>query len=40
MPQAGFETAIPATKRPKNYPLDGAATGINAEKIWEFINEI
>jgi hypothetical protein len=28
MPRAGFETAIPATKRPQTYALDRAATGI------------
>jgi hypothetical protein len=28
MPLAGFETAIPATKRPQTYALDLAATGI------------
>jgi hypothetical protein len=28
MPSAGFETAIPATKRPHNYALDPSAIGI------------
>jgi hypothetical protein len=28
MPQAGFEPAIPATKRPQTYALDRTATGI------------
>jgi hypothetical protein len=28
MHRAGFETAIPATKRPQTYALDRAATGI------------
>jgi hypothetical protein len=28
MPRAGFESATPATKRPKTYALDRAATGI------------
>jgi hypothetical protein len=28
MPRAGFEPAIPATKRPQTYVLDRAATGI------------
>jgi hypothetical protein len=28
MPSAGFEPAIPATKRPQTYALDSAATGI------------
>jgi hypothetical protein len=30
MPQAEFEPAIPATKRPQTYALDRAATGIDA----------
>jgi hypothetical protein len=30
MPRAGFEPAIPATKRPRTYDLDGAATGIGS----------
>jgi hypothetical protein len=30
MPSAGFEPAIPATKRPQTYALDSAATGIGA----------
>jgi hypothetical protein len=28
MPRAGLEPATPATKRPQNYVLDRAATGI------------
>jgi len=28
MPSAGFEAAIPATKRPQTYALDSVATGI------------
>jgi hypothetical protein len=28
MPSAGFEPAIPATKRPQTYALERAATGI------------
>jgi hypothetical protein len=28
MPRAGYELAIPATKRPKTYTFDLAATGI------------
>jgi hypothetical protein len=28
MPRAGFEPAIPVTKRPQTYALDRAATGI------------
>jgi hypothetical protein len=28
IPRAGFETAIPATKQPQTYALDGATTGI------------
>jgi hypothetical protein len=28
MPPAGFETANPATKRPKTYALNGTATKI------------
>jgi len=30
MPQAGFESAIPATERPQRHTLDRAATGIGA----------
>jgi hypothetical protein len=30
MPLAGFETAIPETKRPQTYALDRAATGIGS----------
>jgi hypothetical protein len=33
MPQAGFESAIPATKRPQTYALDRAATGIGCINI-------
>jgi hypothetical protein len=32
MPRAGFETAIPKTKRPQTYALDSAATGIGLTK--------
>jgi hypothetical protein len=32
MPLAGFEPAIPATKRPQTYALDRAATGIGISK--------
>jgi hypothetical protein len=28
MPRAGFEPAIPATKRPQTYALNSAETGI------------
>jgi hypothetical protein len=31
MPSAGFEPAIPATKRPQTYALDRAATGIGGK---------
>jgi hypothetical protein len=34
MPSAGFEAAIPATKRPHTDALDGAATGIGKYKIY------
>jgi hypothetical protein len=30
MLSAGFETTIPATKRPQTYALDRAATGIGS----------
>jgi hypothetical protein len=33
MPRAGFEPAIPATKRPQTYALDRAATGIGVYSI-------
>jgi hypothetical protein len=37
MPLAGFEPAIPATKRPQTYALDRATTGIgNYERIHSF----
>jgi hypothetical protein len=32
MPRAGFEPAIPATKRPQTYALDRAATETNETK--------
>jgi hypothetical protein len=32
MPSAGFEPAIPVTKRPMTYALDGAATGFGKQK--------
>jgi hypothetical protein len=35
MPRAGFEPAIPATKRPQTYSLDCAATGIG---LWSTLN--
>jgi hypothetical protein len=35
MPRAGFEPAIPATKRLQTYALDSAAAGID-----EFWNEV
>jgi hypothetical protein len=31
MPQAGFEPAIPATKRPQAYALDRASSGIGEQ---------
>jgi hypothetical protein len=31
MPSAGYEPAIPATKRPQTYALDRAATGIGGD---------
>jgi hypothetical protein len=31
MSSAGFEPAIPATKRPQTYALDRAATGLGIE---------
>jgi hypothetical protein len=33
MPSAGFERAIPATKRQQTYALDRAATGIGIYKF-------
>ena len=33
MPQAGFESAIPARERPKTQALDRAATGIGKKAI-------
>jgi hypothetical protein len=36
MPSAGFEPVIPAAKRPQNYALDRAASGIGMnDKIQE-----
>jgi hypothetical protein len=32
MPSAGFELAIPASKRPQTHALDLAATGIGIKK--------
>jgi hypothetical protein len=34
MPRAGFEPAIPATKRPKTYALERAATGIGVIHVY------
>jgi hypothetical protein len=35
MQLAGFETAIPATKQPKTYALDRAASGIgNKQRLF------
>jgi hypothetical protein len=34
MPAAGFEPAIPATKRPQTYALDLAATGIGSFDLY------
>jgi hypothetical protein len=33
MPAAGIELAIPATKRPMTYDIDGAATGIGNKEM-------
>jgi hypothetical protein len=33
MSQAGFEPAIPVTKRPQTYVLDRVATGIGKESL-------
>jgi hypothetical protein len=33
MPQAGFEPAIPATKRTQTYALDRTATGIGKNEF-------
>jgi len=33
MPSAGFEIAIPATKRPQTYASDRAATGIGKVSV-------
>ena len=40
MPTAGFETAIPVSKRPQTYALDRAATGMaDSERVlWLKIN--
>jgi hypothetical protein len=42
MPSAGFEPAIPATKRPQTYALDRAATGIGLLYYYydQFINGV
>jgi hypothetical protein len=37
MPSAGFEPAIPATKRPQTYALDRADTGTGKEIKVPFI---
>jgi hypothetical protein len=34
MPSAGFEPAIPATKRPQTHALDNTVTGIGKQKIY------
>jgi hypothetical protein len=34
MHPAGFEPAIPASKRPQTHDLDGPATGIGGESIY------
>jgi hypothetical protein len=34
MPRAGFEPAVPATKRQQTYAVDGTATGIGLEAIY------
>ena len=36
MPSAGFETAIPAIKRPQNYALDSTVTGIGRTRYRVF----
>jgi hypothetical protein len=38
MPSAGFEPAIPATKRPKTYTLYRAANGIVDIKLIQYFN--
>jgi hypothetical protein len=38
MPPAGFEPAIPATKRPQTYALERAATGIDFSKTLDAYN--
>jgi hypothetical protein len=40
MLSAGFEPAIPATKRPQTYALDRAATGIGCVLLLKQLNEI
>jgi hypothetical protein len=40
MPRAGFEPAIPATKRPQTYVSHSAATGIGYICIYTFLNYI
>jgi hypothetical protein len=37
MPRAGFELAIPATKRPQTYALDRAATGIGCGLLYKVL---
>jgi hypothetical protein len=37
MPSAGFEPAIPASKRPQNYALDRAATGIGENQLYSLL---
>jgi hypothetical protein len=36
MPRAGFEPAIPTTKRPQTYALDSAATGIDMQVCYVY----
>jgi hypothetical protein len=40
MTSAGFETAIPATKRPQTYALDRAATGIGQKYTYWLVNQV
>jgi hypothetical protein len=38
MPVVGFETAIPASERPQNHPLERAATGTGFTRLQANIN--
>jgi hypothetical protein len=38
MSPAGFKPAIPATKEPKTYDLDHAATGIGSSRLVAYAN--